>query len=124
MREDRFGSYSIENTLAAIFNLFLLKSMMRYLLLCPPPLNRVVILPKLFLPPDFFSGAVKDFSGVVFVISSNDETLLNLVPGVTGLYFLNAIIILYQPSLNLFKQIDFIAGFQSNNRFLKMRRFA
>ena len=46
-----------------------------------------VILPKLFLPPDFFKETVNDFSGTALVISSKVKLLLNLVPGVVGFNF-------------------------------------
>ena len=39
----RFGSYSMLETLADIFNLSLLKSIRRYKRLCPPPLCLLVI---------------------------------------------------------------------------------
>jgi hypothetical protein len=48
-------------------------------------------LPLAFLPPDFFSGARRDFSGVAEVKVSNELITLCLWPGVTGLSFLTAI---------------------------------
>src|SRR3990170_1552182 len=45
----------------------------------------------LFRPPVRFSGSVRLFSGVVFVTSSNVETLMKRRPGLVGLYFLRAI---------------------------------
>ena len=37
--------------------------------------------PFMFRPPVFFSGAVSDFSGFVFVTSSNEETDMKRRPG-------------------------------------------
>jgi hypothetical protein len=72
-------------TFAGMFSLSLLKSRILKNLLLPPPRCRQVILPWLFRPPLFFKGARSDFSGVVRVISSKVETVLNLEDGVTGL---------------------------------------
>ena len=74
MFADLFGSYSIVLTLAGISSLFLLKSMILYFLLTPPPLKRTVVLPVLFLPPFDFKSVVNDFYGLSVVISSNVET--------------------------------------------------
>ena len=97
--DDLFGSYSIEVTLPAILNLFLLKSISLYLLLCPPPLLLDVIRPRLFLPPVFFRGFVKLLSGRFLVISSNEDTDIYLLLGVSGFSFLIAIKILHQLNL-------------------------
>jgi hypothetical protein len=35
-------------------------------------------------------GAMSDFSGSVFVISSNEETVMKRRPGLVGLYFFRA----------------------------------
>src|SRR6266571_3966999 len=48
--------------------------------------------PVLLRPPDFFSGSIRAFSGRVFDTSSNDETDIHRVPGVTGLNFRSAMI--------------------------------
>ena len=56
MRAVLLGSYSTAITFASS-EFVLLKSIILYLLLCPPPLNLEVTLPWLFLPPDFFIGA-------------------------------------------------------------------
>src|SRR6056297_1032555 len=90
-----FGSYSILLTVASIPSLLRRKSMIRYLCLCPPPRYLIVIFPSLFLPPDFFSGANKDFSGVLLVTISKAPIILCLCPGVTGFNFLTAILIKY-----------------------------
>src|SRR5699024_10659289 len=88
---DLFGSYSIDCTFAGILSLFLLKSIILYFLLAPPPLERTVILPLLFLPPDFLRSDVKALWGVVFVISSNVETDIFLWPFDVAFSFLIAI---------------------------------
>ena len=68
----------VAETFAGIPSLSLLKSITRYLLLWPPPIYRIVIRPLLFLPPDFFSGWIKDFSGSALVIVSNALIILCL----------------------------------------------
>ena len=45
----------------------------------------LLICPVLFLPLALWLATVKDFSGVVLVISSNVETVIPLSPGVVGL---------------------------------------
>src|SRR6266511_1725073 len=47
--------------------------------------------PLTLRPPVFFIGAVRDFSGSVFVISSNVETVMKRRPGLVGLNFFSAI---------------------------------
>ena len=47
--------------------------------------------PLTLRPPVFFIGSVSDFSGSVFVISSNVETDMKRRPGDVGLYFFSAI---------------------------------
>src|SRR5699024_11251657 len=69
-----FGSYSIVCTLAGILSLSLLRSIILYLLLTPPPRNLTVVLPVLFLPPLDLRSTVRLFSGLSVVISSNVET--------------------------------------------------
>ena len=91
-----FGSYWIESTVAATPCLSLLKSITRYLLLWPPPFWRMVIFPWLFLPPDFFNGASKLFSGLSAVMASNPFTTLKRCPGVIGFNFLTDISCLYR----------------------------
>ena len=88
------GSYSIVATLPAISSLFLLKSMILYLALAPPPLCLTVILPLEFLPACFLRATVSDFSGLDAVISSKVETVIPLKPGEVGLYFLIPILCL------------------------------
>ena len=64
----------METTFAGIPSLaFLLKSMILYLLLVPPPLCLTVILPWALRPEFFFLTTVRDFSGVDFVISLKSE---------------------------------------------------
>ena len=60
MCDDLLGSYSIRSTTAFRSSLFLWKSTILYLFLCPAPLLRDVILPKLFLPPVEILPFVKD----------------------------------------------------------------
>src|SRR5690554_6862820 len=115
MRAERFGSYSIDATLAGTPSLFRLKSIMRYFRLCPPPLCLMVMRPLLLRPPELFSGAVKDFSGLVLVISSNVETVIPRRPGVVGLYFFTAMI----PSLLIVLQ-----KLQCCGRRLKLRQLS
>lgn len=59
-----FGSYSIAATFPGTPSFVLLKSIILYLGLYPPPLCLTVILPLLFLPECFFNVTVKDFSGL------------------------------------------------------------
>src|SRR5436190_24389956 len=65
IRLDRLGSYSMRTTEAATPSfLFRLKSIRRYIFLCPPPRNRTVMTPWLFRPPFFLRGTKRDFSGL------------------------------------------------------------
>src|SRR5262245_14383237 len=66
MRAERLGSYSIESTSAQTPSFLRLKSMMRYIRLCPPPRNRAVMMPWLLRPPFFGLGFSSDFSGRFF----------------------------------------------------------
>ena len=78
-----FGSYSMLFTVAGMPSLALrLKSMILYLLLLPPPRCLQVILPWLLRPEFFFRATVRDFSGVLFVISWKSEPDINLLDGV------------------------------------------
>ncbi len=85
MRAERFGSYSIPTTRAAIPRLSRRKSMTRYFRLWPPPRCRIVILPRLLRPPVEGFGSRSDASGSRLVISSNVETVMCRRLGVTGL---------------------------------------
>ena len=79
----------METTFAGIPSLaFLLKSMILYLLLVPPPLCLTVILPWALRPEFFFLTTVRDFSGVDFVISLKSEPVIFLLDGVYAVYFL------------------------------------
>jgi hypothetical protein len=62
MCAERFGSYSTRSTVAAMPSLSRLKSMIRNLLLCPPPLWRVVRRPLLLRAPVEFWLTVRDGS--------------------------------------------------------------
>src|SRR5262245_44275076 len=90
MRADRFGSYSIDSTLADTPSLvFRLKSIRRYIFLCPPPRNRMVTMPWLFRPPFFLRGTSSDFSGLFsrgLVHSAKSLTDPNRRPAEVGLY--------------------------------------
>jgi hypothetical protein len=49
-----------------------------------------VVLPVLFLPPDFFAQVVRGLYGVSVVISSKEYPVIERLDGVYGLYFLRA----------------------------------
>ena len=83
-----FGSYSIPITVAGIPSLFLLKSMILYFCLDPPPWCLTVILPWLLRPAVFFLETRRDFSGLFFVISELSREVICLLEGVYGLYVL------------------------------------
>src|SRR3954468_23039352 len=91
MRAERFGSYSIEATVAGIPVLSRLKSMTRYCCLCPPPMNREVMSPELGRPPVRFLGSSNALCGRLVVISSLTSVVLKRCVGVIGLYVLIAI---------------------------------
>src|SRR5690242_7445946 len=86
MRAERFGSYSIEKTLAGTPNLLRLKSIRRYWRFTPPPRWRDVMRPWLLRPPVELSLRTSDFSGRERVISSKVETDIPRRPGDVGLY--------------------------------------
>ena len=65
-----------------------LKSIVRYLRLCPPPWWRTVIRPWLLRPAFFVQRRQRLFSGLSVVISSNVDTDMFRRPGEVGLYFL------------------------------------
>ena len=83
-----FGSYSIPTTVAGIPSFFLLKSIILYFFLAPPPRCLTVILPCALRPAYLFLDSRRDFSGVVFVISEKSEPVICLLEGVYGLYVL------------------------------------
>ena len=83
----------LTTTFAGIPSLFLLKSIILYFLLAPPPWCLTVILPCAFLPPVFFKETRSDFSGEFVVISSNVAIVICLLDGVVGLNFLTAMLI-------------------------------
>ena len=64
------GTYSIVVTVAGIPVLSRLKSMMRSLRLCPPPINRIVVSPELRRPPVRCLGSTNGLCGCLVVISS------------------------------------------------------
>src|SRR5919201_585463 len=99
MRADRFGSYSIVDTVAGMSRLSRLKSMMRYIRLWPPPRHHDVRWPRLLRPPDSCSGSTSGLYGSCVVISSNTCTVWNRLPGEVGLNFLIGIVqCLYVPA--------------------------
>ena len=91
MRAERFGSYSTVVTLAGMSNLFRLKSMMRYIRLCPPPRHQDVRCPALLRPPVLCSGSTSGLYGSCVVTSSKVGTVWNRVPGDVGLSLRNGI---------------------------------
>src|SRR5437868_3403947 len=91
MREDRFGSYSIETTVPGMPALSRLKSIRRSLRLCPPPTWRMVMSPLLRRPPVRSLGVVSDFNGRLVVMSSFTNCVAKRRDAVYGLYVLIAI---------------------------------
>jgi hypothetical protein len=85
MRAERFGSYSMVDTVPVMSFLSRLKSITRYTRLWPPPRHHDVTSPRLLRPPDFLSGSVSGLYGLVSVISSNTWTVWNRRPGDVGL---------------------------------------
>ena len=66
IKEVLLGSYSIRSTVPLTSVLFLLKSIILYKRLAPPPFRLIVILPELFLPPFLLNPKESDFSGLPF----------------------------------------------------------
>src|SRR5579863_4671157 len=97
MRAERFGSYSMEKTLAGTPNLLRLKSIRRYMRFTPPPRCREVMWPMLLRPPVDLSGRSSDFSGFERVISSKVETDIPRRPGDVGLYVRIGMILILPP---------------------------
>src|SRR3972149_9467179 len=87
-----FGSYSIAAPFAGILPLSLLKSITRRSLLWPPPTQRTVTLPALFLPPVFLMGAGRPFSGL-FLSTSKTSVVFFLMAGEVGLNFFTGIVL-------------------------------
>src|SRR2546426_6790803 len=85
MRAERFGSYSIVETLAGMSRLSRLKSMMRYIRLCPPPRHHDVSSPWLLRPPVRWFGSTSGLCGSLVVISSKVWTVWKRWPGDVGL---------------------------------------
>src|SRR6516164_6464894 len=94
MRAERFGSYSIEATVAGMPNLSRLKSMIRSLRLCPPPRCQMVRSPELRRPPVRCLGSVSGLYGRFVVRSSLTVVVVNRRVGVTGLEVLIAMSLL------------------------------
>src|SRR2546428_4435795 len=85
IRAERFGSYSIVDTFAGMSCLSRLKSIARYIRLCPPPRHHDVKCPPLFRPPELCNDSTSGLCGSHVVSSSNTWTVWNLVPGDVGL---------------------------------------
>src|SRR5579883_3449516 len=107
MRAERLGSYSMVATRAATPSLLRLKSMMRYIRLCPPPRCRVVRRPWLLRPDFDLSGRSKGLYGLLVVMSSNAATDMPRRPGEVGLYLLIAI---STPSRRSLQSVARVAG--------------
>src|SRR5947209_5590056 len=88
MRAERFGSYSMEATVAGIPALSRLKSIARYLRLCPPPRHQLVKSPVLRRPPVFTLPRVSGLCGRSVVSSSLVSVVAKRCDGVIGLYVL------------------------------------
>src|SRR2546429_10033179 len=97
MRAERFGSYSIVETVAGMSRLSRLKSMMRYIRLWPPPRHHDVRCPWLLRPPVVCIGSTSGLYGSSVVMSSEVCTVWNRDPGDVGL---NLRIGIYAPSRN------------------------
>ena len=82
MNADLFGSYSILSTFAGISKWFLLKSIILYKRLWPPPRLLAVTLPLLFRPPDFDRPTVNVFSGLPDQRLSRDTNTSPRCPGI------------------------------------------
>src|SRR5262249_61024015 len=102
-RPERFGLSSTPLSSPAPPCLRRLKSPLRYLFLCPPPMCRDVNRPYLLRPPVFFLGSTRLFSGRHFVISSNAGSDLKRSVGVSGRNSLSAM------SFSRSDQIDLLA---------------
>src|SRR5271155_4726430 len=81
----RFGSYSIERTLAGTPSFSRRKSTTRYCFLWPPPRCQITISPWLLRPPERFFGSSKLFSGVSLVMWLLSTTVINRRDAVYGL---------------------------------------
>ncbi len=81
----RFGSYSIEATLAGMSVFSRRKSIIRYCRLWPPPMNRDVTRPVLLRPPVRTLGTTRLFSGRSAVISENVIDVWKRRPADVGL---------------------------------------
>src|SRR5438876_8507600 len=86
IRALRLGSYSIVATFAGISRLSRLKSITRYIRLCPPPRHHDVRWPRLLRPPDSCCGSTSGLYGSDVVMSSKVWTVWNREPGDVGLY--------------------------------------
>src|SRR5690606_22216086 len=85
MRQLRFGSYSIDATVAGTPSLFRLKSTRRYCCLWPPPRWRAVLRPSELRPPVFGLATSRVRSGRFLVISEKSDDVWKRRPGLVGL---------------------------------------
>src|SRR6266576_956804 len=81
----RFGSYSMDSTLAGTPALSRRKSILRYCFLWPPPRCQIEISPWLLRPPERFFGSRRFFSGVCLVMWLLSRTVINRRDAVYGL---------------------------------------
>ena len=93
MRAERFGSYSMDATLAGMSRLSRLKSITRHWRRLPPPRCRTVMRPWVLRPPDFRSDTFSARTGLVVVISSKVAPVMPRRPGDVGLNFFTATVI-------------------------------
>src|SRR3954454_9661588 len=98
MRAERFGSYSMEVTVAGMPVFSRLKSITRYCCLCPPPMKREVVSPELRRPPERFFGSSNALCGRSVVNSWLTSVVLKRCVGVIALYALIAIFISQLPA--------------------------
>src|SRR5882762_5683113 len=99
----RFGSYSMDSTLAGTPALSRRKSILRYCFLWPPPRCQIEISPWLLRPPERFFGSRRPFSGVSLVISLLSRTVMNRLDAVYGLKLFSPIAASYLLKLFLYR---------------------
>src|ERR1700757_1513213 len=119
----RFGSYSIEATLAGTPSLSRRKSTTRYCFLWPPPRCQTTTSPWLLRPPERFFGSSKFFSGVSLVMWLLSTTVINRRDAVYGLklfspiaasYLLTAVSLSLEsvPVLQILRVLDHFFAFR------------
>src|SRR5579863_6688758 len=85
IREERFGSYSSDKTLAGMPAFSRPKSIKRYWRLWPAPRWRLVIRPYILRPPVDFKATTRDFSGAFLVKFSPTMAVIARRPAEVGL---------------------------------------